>query len=56
MDKVFLTYRDIMEILQCGKSKAYNVIKEVNERLESEGMMTIGGRISTNAFKKYYCL
>lgn len=48
---------DVMELLGVSKSKAYAVIRELNEELEDLGYMKpMGGRTSKKFFnEKFYC-
>lgn len=42
---MLLDVNQVMEILNCGKSRAYNSIKILNKELERDGYLTIQGRI-----------
>lgn len=42
--------KDVMEILGVGQTKAYQIIKELNQELKDKGKLTVGGRVS----KKYF--
>ena len=42
---MFLDVNQVMVILNCGKSRAYNSIKILNKELERDGYLTIQGRI-----------
>lgn len=50
MDNSFYRCDEVMKILNVKKSKAYEVINELNKELESKGYSTIQGRVS----KKYF--
>ena len=52
----FFKVEDVMRILGCSKSKAYAVIRELNERLQAEGYMIRRGYISAKFFRKEYAL
>lgn len=45
----YLAVEDVMELLAIRKSKAYSIIKKLNDELEIKGFMTIPGRVP----KKY---
>lgn len=47
----FMKVGQVMEILQCSQSKAYKVMKQLNNELEKDGYLTIDGRIS----RDYLC-
>ena len=52
--KLFYTYKDIMKILNFSKSKAYDVIREINASQEQKGFRTEKGRILIKAFEEAY--
>ena len=49
-NKRFLTAQDVMEMLDVSLSYAYKLIWRLNTELESEGFVTIKGRVSTQYF------
>lgn len=42
---MLLDVNQVMVILNCGKTRAYDSIKILNKELEKEGYLTIQGRI-----------
>ena len=52
--KLFYTYEDIMKLLHYSKSKAYNIIKEINTKLNNQGLRTEKGRVLVSAFNEFY--
>lgn len=54
MKKIFLKCEDIMEILDVSKTRAYAIIRELNEDLESDGFKTQQGRVRRDYFEKSY--
>ena len=45
-----------MSILGIGKSKAYQIMRSINEELAAEGYITINGRVPEARFReKVYC-
>lgn len=50
MSKQVLTAQDIAEICQISTSKAYQVIRRLNDELEKEGYLTFRGRVSRAYF------
>jgi len=40
-----LNCNDVMNLLKCKKSKAYEVIKILNMELKKEGFLTVNGKI-----------
>ncbi len=51
-----LTCHQIMEILQCSKSKAYEIILDLNTQLKREGYKVLRGRVSKAYFFDQYML
>ena len=49
-----LTAHDIMERLSVSKSTAYNIMREINEGLETSGLKIIPGRVSERHFEELY--
>lgn len=49
-NKRFLTAQDVMEMLDVSLFYAYKLIRRLNAELESEGFVTIKGRVSTQYF------
>lgn len=47
---MFYTAQDIMEMLDIGKTKAYEIIKTLNSELNDKGFITVNGKVS----KKYF--
>ena len=51
----YITANDIMEILGVGRSKAYEIVRVMNEELENAGYNIIKGKVPVRYFqKKYY--
>lgn len=54
VSKTFLYVADIMELFGCSKTKAYQVIAELNRELESKGFLYVRGRVSRRYFEERY--
>lgn len=50
--KQVLNVHDVMAALEVSESKAYNVIKKLNQELEAKGYITIRGKISRVYFEE----
>ena len=51
----YITANEIMEILGVGRSKAYEIVRVMNEELEQAGYNIIKGKVPVRYFqKKYY--
>ena len=52
---VFITAHEVAELLGISKSKAYIIIRELNEELFAKGFITVAGRVSRKFFEeKFY--
>lgn len=49
-NKKFLKAEDISEMLGVSRSKAYQIIKDLNAELENKGYITVRGKISAKYF------
>ncbi len=47
---VYYTVTDVMKILHCGRTKAYSLIRRLNEELNKQGKITFPGRLSRKYF------
>lgn len=50
----YITANDIMEILGVGRSKAYEIVRVMNEELENAGYNIIKGKVPVRYFQKKY--
>lgn len=45
----------VAELLGISKSKAYTIVRELNEELSAKGFITVAGRVSRKFFEeKFY--
>ena len=52
---IFLSAKEVADILKISKPFAYKLIRGMNEQLEKDGFITISGRISKKYFnEKFY--
>lgn len=56
MEKQFYKAKDVMKILDCKQSKAYDLIKELNEELATQGFKTVKGRVPIKYFNEAFGL
>lgn len=53
----FITAEEIQEIMDISRSKAYQIVRELNKELKAMGYITIAGKCSIQFFKqKFYGL
>ena len=54
-EQPFLYCADVMKLLECGKTKAHDIIRALNEELAAKGYIVMRGRVSRKYFfEKYY--
>lgn len=53
--RIYYTATDIAEMLDISKSKAYELIKQLNQELEKEGYLVLSGKVPSAYFcKRWY--
>lgn len=53
--KNFMTVEEVAQELRVSKSKAYEVVRNLNRELQEMGYLTVAGRINTTFFHKKVC-
>ena len=51
---VFITAQEVAELIGISKSKAYTIVRELNEELSAKGFITVAGRVSRKFFEENY--
>ena len=51
----FMTVEEVAQELRVSKSKAYEVVRNLNRELQEMGYLTVAGRINTTFFYKKVC-
>lgn len=52
---IFISAQEVADMLGISKSKAYRIVRELNEELEAKGFITVAGRVSRKFFEeKFY--
>lgn len=51
----FMTVEEVAQELKVSKSKAYEVVRNLNRELQEMGYLTVAGRINTTFFHKKVC-
>ncbi len=51
-EKSFMTVDEVAEELRISKSKAYEVVRNLNSELQKLGYLTIRGRVNATYFHK----
>lgn len=46
MDKLYLNVHDVMDLLGVSKSKAYQIIKDLNGEMSAKGYLTVNGKVN----------
>ena len=52
LKKVFLNVDDVMTLLNCSKSKSYQIINDLNKELKKDKKITFLGRVSSSYFRE----
>lgn len=52
----YYTAEDVQKLLGIGSSKAYNIIKQLNDELKSKGFITVAGKVSKKYFRERVAL
>lgn len=51
----FMTVEEVAQELRVSKSKAYEVVRNLNRELQEMGYLTVAGRINATFFHKKVC-
>lgn len=52
---IFISAQEVADMLGISKSKAYRIVRELNEELETKGFITVAGKVSRKFFEeKFY--
>ena len=54
-ERTFMTADEVAEALCVSKSKAYQIVREMNKELQKMGYLTVAGRVNTDFFYKKVC-
>lgn len=52
MAKQIINVRDVMEVLEVSESKAYGILRQMNDELKAEGFITISGKVPKAFFEE----
>ena len=55
VEQNFMTVEEVAQELKVSKSKAYEVVRNLNRELQEMGYLTVAGRINTTFFHKKVC-
>ena len=50
MNNYYIKVQEVMKILDVKETKAYKIIKELNQELEKKGYITVAGRVPRKYF------
>ncbi|WP_455436403.1 DNA-binding protein [Hungatella hathewayi] len=54
-EKSFMTVEEVAAELRVSKSKAYQIVRELNAELQKQGYLTVAGRVNSTFFHKKVC-
>lgn len=49
-EKRFLNAEDVAAVLECSKSRAYSIIRQLNEELKERHYVVISGKVNAKYF------
>lgn len=55
VEKSFMTVEEVAAELQVSKSKAYQIVRELNAELQKQGYLIVAGRVNTTFFRMKVC-
>lgn len=55
-ERMFIKADEIGKILGISKSKAYQIIRELNAELKGQGYMVLGGKVNRSYFMKKFMI
>ena len=50
MSEYYIKAQEVMNILEVKETKAYKIIRELNQELRNKGFITVSGRVSRKYF------
>jgi len=56
MESKYYKVTDVMELLECSESLAYEIIRKLNAELEAQGYITVRGKVPKTYLEKKLCL
>ena len=54
-EKSFMTVEEVAAELRVSKSKAYQIVRELNAELQKQGYLTVAERVNATFFHKKVC-
>ena len=54
-EKSFMTVEEEAAELRAAKSKAYQIVRELNAEMQKQGYLTVAGRVNATFFHKKVC-
>ena len=54
-EKSFMTVEEVAVELRVSKSKAYQIVRELNAEMQKQGYLTVAGRVNATFFHKTVC-
>ena len=54
-EKSFMTVEEVAAELRVSKSKAYQIVRELNAEMQKQGYLTVAGRVNAIFFHKKVC-
>ncbi len=51
-NKIFITAKELAEMLDISVGHSYKIIRQLNEELEKEGFLVVAGKVPRRYFEK----
>ena len=55
VERSFITVDEVATELRVSKSKAYQIVRDLNIELQKQGYLTVNGRVNATFFHKKVC-
>lgn len=50
----FYTVSDVQRMMGCGRTKAYEIIRKLNEEWEKRGKLAVSGKVNRTIFDEFF--
>lgn len=52
MQEMFIHAEEVRELLGISRSKAYGIVRQLNDELKERGLITLNGKVSRKYFRE----
>ena len=54
MSKLFITVKEVSQVLQVSDQQSYKIIRSMNEQLKEKGYLVVRGRVDRKYFLEHF--